>query len=94
MNAQTKISTKGQLVVPKSIRDRLHWNIGDAIEIVEHDAAITLRAVPPAKKGLTATEAMARLRKELPYTGPRISDDDIQNAVMDMAGRSHDAEDR
>ena len=33
----TTISTKGQVILPKAIRDQLHWNVGTRL-IVEHAA--------------------------------------------------------
>ena len=44
MNAQTKLSAKGQVVIPKDVRDRLHWNADTWLEVVENRDGISLKA--------------------------------------------------
>ena len=36
-NLITTVSTKGQVILPKAIRDQLHWNAGTRL-VVEHTA--------------------------------------------------------
>lgn len=43
--ARTAISTKGQLIIPKRIRDRRGWTPGTPIEVEERDAVVVLRPV-------------------------------------------------
>jgi AbrB family looped-hinge helix DNA binding protein len=43
--ARTRLTSKGQLTVPKSIRDRLGLEPGDEIEIAEDDGKFVLRKV-------------------------------------------------
>ena len=43
--ARTRLSTKGQVIVPREIRDRHGWKPGLILEIDEADDAITLRPV-------------------------------------------------
>jgi AbrB family looped-hinge helix DNA binding protein len=57
MTAMTILSSKGQLVVPKAIRQRHGWKAGDRIELVDTAAGVMLRAVPTAASGQT-TEAV------------------------------------
>jgi AbrB family looped-hinge helix DNA binding protein len=42
MNALTKISAKGQVVIPKDVRDRLNWPQGTQLKVVESGNAVTL----------------------------------------------------
>ena len=44
MNAQTKLSAKGQVVIPKDVRERLHWDAGMRLEVIENLRSVTLRA--------------------------------------------------
>lgn len=43
MNVQTKLSAKGQIVIPKDVRDRLRWTPGTRLEIVEKGTGVTLQ---------------------------------------------------
>jgi AbrB family looped-hinge helix DNA binding protein len=45
MNAQTRVSAKGQVVIPKEVRDRLHWEPGTRLEVVEGHDGVSLKAV-------------------------------------------------
>jgi AbrB family looped-hinge helix DNA binding protein len=71
MGAHTRISEKGQVVVPKAARDRLGWVPGTELEIVETTDAITLR---PRRTGgrLSVDEAVARLRALYRHAGPPV----------------------
>jgi len=86
MTRETRVSTKGQVVIPKDVRDRLHWDVGTVLEVVDGSAGVMLRAKPKAKKALSFEEAMAKMRKTVNYTGPRISDEDA-NASIDRMFR-------
>ena len=82
MNAFTRVSEKGQVVVPKAARERLGWRAGTELEIVESNDAITLR--PRRTTGtIDVDEAIARLGRIYRHHGPAIpldklswSDDD------------------
>jgi AbrB family looped-hinge helix DNA binding protein len=42
VNAQTKLSAKGQVVIPKDVRDRLNWAEGTRLDVVESVGSVTL----------------------------------------------------
>jgi AbrB family looped-hinge helix DNA binding protein len=90
MNAHTRLSAKGQLVLPKAVRDRLQWPPGTELEVVEHGGSVTLRAVPRPQSDRSAADILADIRARFPYEGPRISDADIETAVRDAAARADD----
>lgn len=61
MNAFTKLSDKGQVVVPKASRDRLGWQPGVELEVIESADSVTLR--PRRGAGtLKVNDAVSRLR--------------------------------
>lgn len=72
MTAQTKLSAKGQVVIPKDVRDRLGWLQGSELELIETGDSVLLRRKSPRKK-LTVEEALARLDKVVKYQGPPLS---------------------
>ena len=72
MTAQTKLSAKGQIVIPKDVRDRLGWPQGSELEVIETAGGVLLRK-PPKRKKLTFEEATAQLRKVINYKGPPLT---------------------
>jgi len=52
--ATITLSRKGQVVIPKEIRDQLQWASGTKITMFSSAYGITLKAVP-TKKGWAAT---------------------------------------
>lgn len=72
MNAQTRVSAKGQIVIPKDVRDRLGWPQGSALDVIETAGGILLRK-PEERKKLSFEEATARLRKTVKYKGPPLT---------------------
>ena len=42
----TTVSTKGQVILPKAIRDRLKWDEGTKLVVEETDAGILLKEAP------------------------------------------------
>jgi AbrB family looped-hinge helix DNA binding protein len=42
----TTVSTKGQVILPKAVRDNLGWGAGAKLVVEETDGAVTLRRAP------------------------------------------------
>lgn len=68
MAAQTRLSAKGQVVIPKDVRDRLGWLQGNELEVVETGEGIILRK--PRKTGVSADQALARIHARRRHEGP------------------------
>ncbi len=71
MNARTKLSAKGQVVIPKDVRERMGLVIGDAFEVISRGDELVLRRETRRQK-LTFEEATTQLRKLVKYDGPPI----------------------
>ncbi len=69
MNAQTKVSGKGQVVIPKDVRDRLGMVEGTVLDVIESADGVFLRR-PAKRKKMTVEEASAFLRERVHYDGP------------------------
>ena len=78
------MSSKGQVVVPKAIRERLGWRQGVRIEVVERPGGVMLRSVAE-QPGSTAEEALDRIWARSPYRGPTITDEEMHRAVLEVA---------
>lgn len=83
MNAQTKVSSKGQIVIPKDVRDRLRIAAGDQLEVVERPDGVLLRKSPP-KSTKTFEECVAIIRQAIKYEGPRYTEAEEKAAIAEM----------
>ena len=72
MTAHTRLSAKGQVVIPKDVRDRLGLVEGTVLDVIESADGVFLRK-PSERKKLTVEEALAQLRETVQYKGPRLS---------------------
>jgi AbrB family looped-hinge helix DNA binding protein len=78
MNAQTRLSAKGQVVIPKPLRDHLRWAEGDELEVIETGDGILLRRKADKRRSITIKEFMA----EMPtHDGPPASLKEMNGAI-------------
>ena len=89
MNMQTRVSAKGQVVIPKDVRDRLHFAPGTELEVIESGDSVTLRHVRPPKTK-TFEECDARIRARIKYTGPPATEEDWHRSIDQMFRESAD----
>jgi AbrB family looped-hinge helix DNA binding protein len=83
MNAQTRMSAKGQIVIPKAVRDRLQWREGADLEVVERADGVFLRSPVPKRERISIEEFRKRVP---PHDGPTLTLEEIDAAVaMGMA---------
>lgn len=83
MNAQIKLSTKGQVVIPKDVRDRFDFSAGDRLDVVERHDGVLLRKAS-TKRGKSIEEVTANLRSIVCYNGPPVSIEEMDEAIADM----------
>jgi AbrB family looped-hinge helix DNA binding protein len=86
MNAFTKMSGKGQVVVPKATRDRLGWEPGIDLELIETRDGVTLRP-RRFEKTLTPTEAVAEFQRIYRHQGPPVTLEEMDVAVAEEVAR-------
>jgi len=80
MNAKTTLSAKGQVVIPKDVRDALGLKPGQVLDVQRTMNGVLL-SIAHQKSGRTADEVFARLREIAPkWEGPPLTD-----AMMDAA---------
>jgi len=89
MNAATRMSEKGQVVVPKDVRDRMGWLTGTDLEVVEMADGVLLRP-RSERKGLTMEEALAKLRKIYTHKGPPVPLEEMSLMAQEQAKRGFD----
>lgn len=73
----TRLSTKGQIIIPKPLRDALRWRPGQELEVIETQEGLLLRAKAPFKP--------ARLEDVAGMLGkaPRFTDEEIETRLRD-----------
>ncbi len=87
MNARTKVSSNGDVAIPKDVRDRLDWAPGTPLELVETADGVSLRR--PAEKSHFPPKTLEDLRALPKYEGrpqpieaiSRLSDEDIRRLL-------------
>lgn len=81
MNAKTTLSAKGQVVIPKDVRDHLGLKPGQQLDVIETAGGVLLR---PAfqKSGRSFDEITASIRKIMgKYKGPPLTIEEIDAAI-------------
>ncbi|WP_076068228.1 AbrB/MazE/SpoVT family DNA-binding domain-containing protein [Sphingomonas montana] len=90
MNAHTILSAKGQVVIPKDIRDRLGLVPGEQLTVTEMAEGVFLKATS-RKAGRSFDEIEAELQALIQYDGSPVSIEDmnvgIARAAADSAAR-------
>jgi len=77
-----KLSSKGQFILPKAIRNRHHWEAGTEFVIIDRGTELVIKPT----KVFPATELE---RPDTPslYGGKPLSMDDMKQAVLNEAGK-------
>ena len=85
MNAITRMSAKGQIVIPKDVRDALSWPQGTEIELIQGEKSVTLRALTIAGDTPFDEEAWhAKMASIVDYKGPYYDDVDWKASIDEM----------
>jgi AbrB family looped-hinge helix DNA binding protein len=74
--ATITLSSKGQVVIPKEIRDELHWEAGTQLTLISTGSGVTIKAMP-RKPGRRLEDLIGMLR----HDGPPLSTDDLCKPV-------------
>jgi len=70
--ATITLSDNGQVVIPKEIRDQLHWSAGTKITMFSSAYGVTLKAVP-TKRGRKLEDLIGLLQ----HDGPPLSTQEL-----------------
>lgn len=61
---ETTITKKGQITIPKSLREKMHLNSGDKLEWTEEDGKIILKKVRSKEKFMESCGAVQMIDSE------------------------------
>ena len=91
MNVRAKMSSKGQVVIPKSVRDAHGWEDGMEFDIIDEGTSVTFQPVrrfDPRFPPITVEEFLnSRIRIDRPFP----TDKEIEETMLEEAGRRFDA---
>jgi AbrB family looped-hinge helix DNA binding protein len=80
---KTRLSSKGQLVLPKDVRAKQGWTEGTEIEVEETPGGVLLRLVGPARGS-----SLEDLLGCTGYRGPRVTVEQMDAAIARGARRT------
>ncbi len=86
-SARTRVSTKGQVILPKAIRDKRKWAAGIELTVEETAEGVLLRAAP--RFAPTKVEDVAGMLRGRGRINRGVSIDEMDEAVMAEARRRH-----
>ena len=77
-----RLSSKGQFILPKAIRDRHHWEAGTEFVIIDRGAELVIKPI----KVFPLTELEPPNTPSI-YRGKPLSVEDMERAVLTEAGK-------
>lgn len=78
----TVISTKGQVILPKAIRDQLQWGAGTRLTVENTPDGVLLKSTP-----MFAATSVDALFGSMRHEGPALTIDDMNAAITAEALR-------
>ncbi|MCO5163234.1 MAG: AbrB/MazE/SpoVT family DNA-binding domain-containing protein [Mesorhizobium sp.] len=84
MNARARISSKGQLVLPKAVRDEFGLGPGSEVDIESVGGSIILKPIARKRRKQYTIDEVAGFLK---YDGPPVSIRDMDRAIEEEARR-------
>ena len=82
--ATTKMSSKGQVVIPETIRKKLHLKTGDQFVVVGDGDVVILKSISPPTMG-DFDDLITRARQSA--ADAELVESDMENAIAKVRGR-------
>lgn len=90
MNAKTRMSAKGQVVIPKDVRDHLGLKPGQTLEVIETHGGVLLRV--SKGKGQSTEEILLRMgERSKRHITRTVSIEEIDAAALEAWGNTKTA---
>jgi AbrB family looped-hinge helix DNA binding protein len=90
----TTLSSKGQVVLPRSVREARGLREGAKFEVIDAGEDIVLRQIGKQRVDFPPTTKDDLLAARIKYDGPPVSIEDMDRAVQEEAKRRWNAKNR
>ena len=84
--ATTLVSSKGQVIIPKIVREARHWTPGTQLQIRDTPEGVLLTRLATGTR-TPIKEGLAAIRKRVDYRGPAKTVEEMDKAVLSEAAR-------
>lgn len=81
----TTVSTKGQVILPKAVRQRLNWDTGTRLTVEDIVDGVILKATP-----VFSPTQPKEVFKSLPFSGKAKTIEEMNAGILAEARRHHD----
>ena len=82
----TKLSSKGQIVIPKELRDFYNWQTGIEFIVIDTGDGLIIRPKRPVLQ-----TSLAEVAGSLPYSGPPVTLAEMEEAIRKGVERKDDS---
>ncbi len=82
----TLLSSKGQVIIPKAMRESHRWHAGTRLEALVTAEGVLLRPVSKTQK-TSLPDGLAAIRRRIAHQGPAFSLEEMNAAVLREAAR-------
>jgi AbrB family looped-hinge helix DNA binding protein len=89
--ARTKVSSKGQVVLPKSVRDAHGWQAGTELEVIDRPNEVVLRPKSKRDERFPPISVDEFLARRIKVDKPLPNDREIEQTILAEAARRFDA---
>jgi AbrB family looped-hinge helix DNA binding protein len=80
----TVLSSKGQVIIPKTLREARRWGPGTQLEVHDTPDGVLLRPAGPRQK-VALPGGLAAIRRRVAYAGPVLSLAEMDTEVLRQA---------
>lgn len=83
----TKVSTRGQVVIPKDLRESYAWKVGQKLDVIDTGEGLLLKATP-VRKTASWNDVVGCLG-HLAKGKPAVTDEEMNAAVRERAAERY-----
>lgn len=82
----TILSSKGQVIIPRTVRIERRWTAGTRLEVEDTPDGVLLKLAASSNK-VNLRDGLAAIRKQVAYRGPLVTLEEMDAVVLREAAR-------